>query len=85
MTVLKAPSANDERPKVLQLGHIENAHADVWTIITSQADVVAPPASLTRADFLRECRRGAFDGCVVAYRTYVFGSRNSPLPFLAMF
>lgn len=70
MTVHETPSTAPagDRPRVLQLGHIENAHA-VWADITAQAGVVAPPASLTRADFLRECRQGAFDGCVVAYRT----------------
>ncbi|KAF3766729.1 hypothetical protein M406DRAFT_253974 [Cryphonectria parasitica EP155] len=56
------------RPRVLQLGIIENAHA-TWAAIGSTADIVVPQ-STDRASFLAECRSGAFDGCTVAFRTF---------------
>lgn len=62
------PSTTPARPKVLQLGRIENAHAH-WALIASIADIVTPQAT-TRTAFLAECASGAFDGCLVAYRTF---------------
>ncbi len=45
-----------------------SAH-DAWASIASIADVLEPK-STNRADFLQECKSGAFDGVVVAYRTF---------------
>lgn len=56
------------RPKVLQLGSVEHAHA-TWADIGAAADIVTP-ASADRASFLAEAASGAFDGCLVAYRTF---------------
>lgn len=60
------------RPKVLLLGTIEAAHTEWTTTITTQADILQPTASTTtnRAAFLAECATGAFDGALVAYRTF---------------
>lgn len=60
------------RPKVLLLGTIEAAHTE-WTttITTTQADILQPSSSTTsRTAFLAECATGAFNGAVVAYRTF---------------
>lgn len=54
--------------KVLQLGSVVHAHA-TWASIQSIADVVVPE-STDRASFLAEATSGAFDGCLVAYRTF---------------
>lgn len=56
------------KPKILQLGVIEHAH-DAWTEISKLADVVKP-ASKDRQSFIEECRSGALDGVVLAYRTF---------------
>ncbi|ROV95189.1 hypothetical protein VMCG_08606 [Cytospora schulzeri] len=56
------------RPRVLQLGSVEHAHA-TWASIGSVADIVVPK-STDRASFLAEAASGSFDGCVVAYRTF---------------
>ena len=45
-----------------------SAH-DAWASIASIADVLQPKSS-NRADFLKECQSGAFDGVSVAYRTF---------------
>lgn len=57
------------RPKVLLLGTIEAAHTEWTTSITTQADILQP-TSQTRTAFLAECATGAFDGALVAYRTF---------------
>ncbi|KAG5983501.1 hypothetical protein E4U55_008023 [Claviceps digitariae] len=56
------------KPKVLLLGEIEHAH-DAWSKITQIATVLTPQAK-NREEFIAECRSGAFDGVVVAYRTF---------------
>ncbi|KDN66821.1 putative D-isomer specific 2-hydroxyacid dehydrogenase [Colletotrichum sublineola] len=56
------------RPKVLQLGEIEHAH-EAWAGLGSVADIVKPKAT-SRAEFLDECRSGAFDGVKAIYRTF---------------
>lgn len=56
------------RPKVLQLGSVEHAHA-TWASISSVADIITP-ASTDRDSFLAEAASGAFEGCLVAYRTF---------------
>lgn len=61
------------RPKVLLLGTIEAAHTEWSTLITTtQADILQPSAATTtnRTTFLAECATGAFDGALVAYRTF---------------
>jgi len=45
-----------------------SAHS-AWAAISDIADVVIPQAT-TRADFLEECRSGAFEGISVAFRTF---------------
>ncbi|KAI0470430.1 glyoxylate reductase [Xylariaceae sp. FL0804] len=58
------------KPKVLLLGKVVHAH-ESWDSITKIADVVTPaPSTTTRAAFLAECRRGAFAGVSVIYRTF---------------
>ncbi|EEP80486.1 hydroxyacid dehydrogenase [Uncinocarpus reesii 1704] len=56
------------RPKVLLLGKIDHAHA-AWDSLAVLADLIEP-RSTNRADFLEECRSGALDGVLVAYRTF---------------
>lgn len=56
------------RLKVLQLGNIELAHT-TWSIVSQTADILVPQAT-DRAGFLAECRSGALDGALVAYRTF---------------
>ncbi|KAK8096741.1 2-hydroxyacid dehydrogenase [Apiospora kogelbergensis] len=56
------------RPKVLLLGEVKHAHK-TWAAIAQQADIVVPH-STDRAGFLEECRSGALDGVVAAYRTF---------------
>lgn len=56
------------RPKVLQLGDVELAHT-TWSAIAATADILRPRAA-NRAEFLAECRSGALDGALVAYRTF---------------
>ncbi|KAK7959628.1 uncharacterized protein PG986_004482 [Apiospora aurea] len=56
------------RPKVLLLGEVKHAH-ETWSAIARQADIVTPQ-SADRAAFLAECRSGALDGVVAAYRTF---------------
>lgn len=40
-----------------------------WSELAAIADVIKP-TSTNRADFLKECQSGAFDGIVAAYRTF---------------
>ncbi|GAO18507.1 uncharacterized protein UV8b_06617 [Ustilaginoidea virens] len=55
------------KPKVLLLGEIEHAH-DAWAKVAQVAQVVTPTAA-NRADFVAECRSGAFAGVSIAFRT----------------
>ncbi|OAQ87332.1 glyoxylate reductase [Purpureocillium lilacinum] len=57
-----------DKPKVLLLGEIEHAH-DAWVSIADIAHVLRPQSS-NRADFIAECKSGALDGVVAAYRTF---------------
>ncbi|KAG8168851.1 hypothetical protein KVR01_001600 [Diaporthe batatas] len=56
------------RPRVLQLGAIKHAH-ETWDAVGGIADIVVP-RSTGRTGFLAEAASGAFDGCLVAYRTF---------------
>lgn len=40
-----------------------------WTSLSSNARLIKPSAH-TRADFINECKAGAFDGVLVVYRTF---------------
>ncbi|KAF4549544.1 2-hydroxyacid dehydrogenase-like protein 2 [Elsinoe fawcettii] len=56
------------KPKVLLLGDIvlaEKAQSDVASI----AELITPKAT-SREEFISECKSGAFDGAVAAYRTF---------------
>ncbi|KAK6335525.1 hypothetical protein TWF696_002298 [Orbilia brochopaga] len=55
-------------PKCLLLGEIEHAH-DEWNSLAEFAELVKP-ASKNREDFIEECRSGALEGVIVAYRTF---------------
>ncbi|KAF3918474.1 hypothetical protein ABW21_db0203989 [Orbilia brochopaga] len=55
-------------PKCLLLGEIEHAF-DEWNALSEFAELVEP-ASKNREDFIEECRSGALEGVVVAYRTF---------------
>lgn len=57
------------KPGVLLLGKIDHAHKEWAENIEAIADVKKPNAT-SRAAFLEECKSGAFDGCVAAYRTF---------------
>ncbi|KAH0524451.1 hypothetical protein TsFJ059_006958 [Trichoderma semiorbis] len=56
------------RPKVLLLGKIDHAHV-AWQTIADIADVIQPKAT-NRDEFIAECKSGALDGIIVAYRTF---------------
>jgi len=56
------------KPQVLLLGVIDHAHKE-WASISSIADVVEPK-SKSREQFFEECKSGAFDKVVAAYRTF---------------
>jgi len=57
------------KPKVILLGEIDHAKKE-WQSLSEIADLIEPKAK-TRADFLAECRSGAFEGVVAAYRTFM--------------
>ncbi|KAL9588610.1 MAG: hypothetical protein Q9203_002575 [Teloschistes exilis] len=58
------------KPKVLLLGEIEHAQARTeFDSLSSFADIITPKSSKP-ADFLSECRSGAFDGAKAVYRTF---------------
>jgi glyoxylate reductase len=56
------------KPKVLLLGEIDHAHKE-WASISEIADVIEPK-SRSREEFIEECKSGAFDKVVAAYRTF---------------
>ncbi|KAF2019170.1 hypothetical protein BU24DRAFT_386007 [Aaosphaeria arxii CBS 175.79] len=56
------------KPKVLLLGTIESDTKE-WAKLQEIADIVTP-TSQSRDAFLAECRSGALDGVVAAYRTF---------------
>ncbi|KAJ6444847.1 glyoxylate reductase [Purpureocillium lavendulum] len=62
------PGNMADKPKVLLLGEIVHAHA-AWASIADVAHVLRPQAS-NRADFIAECKSGALDGVIAAYRTF---------------
>jgi hypothetical protein len=47
---------------------LHSAH-DTWSQIIGLADVLEPQAR-SRREFIEECKSGAFDGVLVAYRTF---------------
>ncbi|KAI4143181.1 MAG: hypothetical protein L6R39_004677, partial [Caloplaca ligustica] len=58
------------RPKVLLLGEIEHEAArSAYDTLSTHADLITPK-STKPADFLQECRSGAFDGTKAVYRTF---------------
>ncbi|KFA50786.1 hypothetical protein S40293_06100 [Stachybotrys chartarum IBT 40293] len=62
--------SSTEKPKVLILGHIElgyRAH-DYVSSLSEIAEIVKPK-SANKCDFFSECKSGALDGVVAAYRT----------------
>jgi len=56
------------KPTVLLLGEIDHAHKE-WASLSSIAETITPKAR-SRPEFLEECKSGAFDNVVVAYRTF---------------
>jgi len=56
------------KPKVLLLGIIDHAHKE-GDSLASIADIIEPK-SRSREEFLEECKSGALDGIVAAYRTF---------------
>ncbi|KAG6202766.1 hypothetical protein E4U35_004952, partial [Claviceps purpurea] len=69
------------KSKLLVLGAIEHAH-EAWSRVAQIADVLTPKAK-NREDLIAEAQSGAFDGVVVAYRTFesfaVTGKVNNEL------
>ncbi|KAL8926468.1 MAG: hypothetical protein Q9172_001771 [Xanthocarpia lactea] len=58
------------KPKVLLLGEIEHAPAQsAYNSLSSLANLITP-TSTEPADFLDECRSGAFNGTKAVYRTF---------------
>ncbi|KAM6528840.1 glyoxylate reductase, variant 2 [Fusarium falciforme] len=55
-------------PKILLLGEIVHA-LQSWRELTSLAEIVGPGVE-TRAEFIKKCRQGGFDGVVVLHRMY---------------
>ncbi|CAG7920599.1 unnamed protein product [Penicillium olsonii] len=60
------------KPKVLLIGGIEHAQS-AWDALGQLAELVEPTAT-NRAEFIKECKGGKFDGVVALYRT--IGSVN---------
>lgn len=60
--------SSDPRPKILLLGPIDHAHS-AWQSLARYGDLIEPK-STSRLGFLEECRSGALDGVVAAYRTF---------------
>ncbi|KAI4277612.1 MAG: hypothetical protein LQ337_001635 [Flavoplaca oasis] len=61
---------SESKPKVLLLGEIEHAPAQfAYNSLSSLADLITPK-SIKPADFLEECRSGAFNGTKAVYRTF---------------
>ncbi|CZS90926.1 hypothetical protein WAI453_003893 [Rhynchosporium graminicola] len=58
------------KPAVLLLGEIDHAHKEWQDSIASIANVIKPKAR-SRAEFIEECKSGAFDQVVAAYRTFM--------------
>jgi D-3-phosphoglycerate dehydrogenase len=56
------------RPKILLLGPIDHAH-ETWSALSQHGELIEPK-STNRADFIEECKSGALDGVVAAYRTF---------------
>ncbi|TVY68681.1 putative 2-hydroxyacid dehydrogenase UNK4.10, partial [Lachnellula suecica] len=56
------------KPQVLLLGEIDHAHKE-WNSLSSIAELLEPKAR-SRQEFIDECKSGAFDKVVVAYRTF---------------
>ncbi|GAB7363867.1 hypothetical protein MBLNU230_g4431t1 [Neophaeotheca triangularis] len=56
------------KPKVLLLGAIDHAR-ETWEGLSDVAELITPQSD-NRKDFLAECRCGALDGVVAAYRTF---------------
>jgi glyoxylate reductase len=50
-------------------GRISSAHKE-WAEIASMAEVIEPKAR-SREEFIAESKSGAFDGVLVAYRTFM--------------
>ncbi|KAL8808129.1 MAG: hypothetical protein Q9200_004384 [Gallowayella weberi] len=58
------------KPKVLRLGEIEHLPAqNAYNSLSTFADLITPQ-STNPADFLSECRSGAFNGTIAVYRTF---------------
>jgi len=64
------------KPKVLLLGTIDHARS-TWESLSSIAELITPQSD-NRAAFLEECRSGALDGCLAAYRTFTSVSITGP-------
>ncbi|CAG8050545.1 unnamed protein product [Penicillium olsonii] len=60
------------KPKVLLIGGIEHAQS-AWDALGQLAELVEPKAT-NRAEFIKECKDGKFDGVIALYRT--IGSVN---------
>ncbi|RFU35997.1 hypothetical protein B7463_g381, partial [Scytalidium lignicola] len=56
------------KPVVLLLGKIDHAKKE-WETLGEVATIIEPKAR-NRADFIAECKSGAFDQVLVAYRTF---------------
>ncbi|KZF26411.1 glyoxylate reductase [Xylona heveae TC161] len=61
-------SSSSSKPKVLLLGDIDHAHNE-WKGLSDVAELVEPKLT-NRADFLKQCKDGTFDGVVAVYRTF---------------
>ncbi|MCJ1483528.1 hypothetical protein MMC06_003696 [Schaereria dolodes] len=58
------------KPDVLLLGKIDHKTAqEAFESLSSIATIVTPKAT-NRAEFIKECKSGAFDGVVAVYRTF---------------
>lgn len=56
------------KPKVLLLGKLNHA-PERWKAVEEIMEVLSPK-STNRADFIKECKSGAFEGVVAALRTF---------------
>ncbi|TVY57775.1 putative 2-hydroxyacid dehydrogenase UNK4.10 [Lachnellula cervina] len=56
------------KPQILLLGEIDHAKKE-WAALSSIGELIEPKAR-SREEFIAECKKGAFDKVVVAYRTF---------------
>lgn len=65
------------QPRLIKTNTPSPSAHETWKHLTTIAEVLTP-TSTNRADFLQECRSGAFDNIKAAYRTFSSASITGP-------